>query len=281
MDFDVNNLECEDEFCCLDEDVIIACMDDFNYTIRQRGEDYYNSGKVIKCYKSNHEYYAKVKGKCFDYYDVSVKISNGKINLECSCPCNFNCKHEYAVLMALDYHEYEEVVLKPEIKEVKMSLINLIKKIPADEIKEFLLSSKINLENFDRNLFENYFRGYLPKQSYDYYYNKLYNTLVLDRNYKDIVDNYLNIISQYFSSGVFDYGFEIVKSIIEAFKDSNKLNSEEYIIEKMPVIGMMIRVINRRGSDEIRQEISKWTYTLKDNNFYDNVYLEDIILMIN
>ena len=72
----------------------------------------------------------------------------------------------------------------------------------------------------------------------------------------------------------------MVKSIIEAFNDSKNINSNNYINLKFSTIGLLLRVICRKANSDARQKILDWIVSVRENNFYDNVYLEDTILMI-
>lgn len=66
--------------------------------IIERGEAYLDKIKYLE--KIEDSYYAVVEG--FDYYIVIIKeIEKNKILLHCSCPCEFYCKHIYAVLKAI------------------------------------------------------------------------------------------------------------------------------------------------------------------------------------
>ena len=41
---------------------------------------------------------------------------------------------------------------------------------------------------------------------------------------------------------------------------------------------MYLRILYRKANDELKKEVEKWIKTLVDNNYYDNYYLEDIII---
>ena len=205
----------EDYCFCEEEDLLDEVDDDFGYQIKERGIDYYNSGNIILCCKSNNKYYAKVRGTNDKPYIVNVEITDDGVDYNCTCPCEYPCKHEYAVIMAITNQEYSTVDLKPEMKEKKDTLQNVLKQIPAEEIKEYLLSPKgSDYVCFEMGAFEEYFRKYYPNQSYEYYYNNLYNSLAMDGDYDEIVDSYVNKIKQYISNQEFDESFKIIIAII-------------------------------------------------------------------
>lgn len=279
---DQENMDDSDYLYCTEEELFDELEDDFNYTIKNRGKDYYNSGKVLVCYKHGNKYFAKVQGSSEKPYMVNFEITDYDIDYDCTCPCDFPCKHEYAVLLAIANHKYSYINLKPEIMAKDENFINILNKIPSEEIKEYLISS---IENngviFDMDMFKEHFEKYYPNQSYEYYYNCLYNALTLFPEYTLKFDLYIDKIKYYISTFKYDEGFKIIKSIINAYNDTNTLNSDIYIISVFPTIGMFLRVIYRKCDINTKNEINNWIITIKIENYYNNPYLEDIITMMN
>lgn len=104
----------------------------------------------------------------------------------------------------------------------------------------------------------------------------------IDDEYKDIIKDDINFINQYIIKDEFAEAYKIIKAIIEAHRDSNILNFDDEIIDILPKIGMFLRVINRKCKELTKNEINEWCNQLKkNNNCYDNYYLEDIVLSIN
>ena len=274
-----------DEILYCDEDDLLEEMDDyFEYQIKSRGKKYYEDGNVILCCKidGKNKYYAKVRGSNEKPYIVSVENTFNDVLLNCTCPCDFPCKHEYAVLIAISNREYFVSDLKPEIKKKKSDLKSVLELIPSEEIKDYLLSSKgIDSVCFEMNTFENYFRKYYPNQEYEYYYNNLYNSLSLDNEYEEMTDSYLNMIKQYISGSEYEESLKIIISIINAYNDTNKLNFDDYIVTKFPLIGMYFRIINRKCDEKVKQDLLSFILELKEKNYYNNLFLEDIVFMIN
>jgi len=280
METDTGLKECE---CLFDEKHILQDVDiDFQDKIKKRGKHYYDIGYIINCYKSGSEYHAKVAGSFGNVYDVNVIIEPWGIDFDCTCPCDFPCKHEYATLIAISKQEYKTVNLKPESLEMNIKINDILREIPSEEVKSYLLflveNDKITL---DKELFEEKFIKYFPKKSYEYYYNKLYNSLVLDCNYTDIINSYFIKINRYISSKEFNECFKIIKSIIESYNDSNKLNDNDYIISIFPNLGLYLRIVYRKIDEKGKNNIDNWIRKLSSNNYYDNYYLEDIIFSIN
>lgn len=277
-----NSSNTENIYYCEEEDLLNEVQDNFSYQIKERGKDYYYSGNIVSCSKNNNKYYAKVSGTSDKPYIVKVEIKKDGVEYDCTCPYDFPCKHEYAVLMAITNKEYLNIELKPELKEKKDTLQNILKKIPAEEIKKYLLSSKgVNYVCFEMKSFEDYFEKYYPNQTYEYYYNNLFNALVVDVNYENMIDSYINKIRQYVSNQEFLESFKILKSIINAYNDTNKLNFDDYIINQFPNLGMLLRIIYRKCDFSLRKDIKNWTLELESKNYYNNLYLEDIVIMMN
>lgn len=44
---------------------------------------------------------------------------------------------------------------------------------------------------------------------------------------------------------------------------------------------MPLRITNRKCNEIIKQEIQNWINNLESENYYNNLYLEDIVSMMN
>ena len=149
--------------------------DYFSDSVISRGEDYYESGKVENVSLVGNVFVADVCGN--DDYTVRVIVDDEETLMSCDCPYEDNCKHEYATLLAIQNGDYTEEELKPFVAENRMTVEELIKKIPAEALKKYLLSDNgIANTNFNLDDLEKTFVEYVPKQDYDYYYNNLYNS---------------------------------------------------------------------------------------------------------
>lgn len=70
--------------------------------IIERGKDYFENQMIHNCEKINSTYIAYVQGTDFSTeYKVVISINkdNEITNMECNCPYQNNCKHEYATLL--------------------------------------------------------------------------------------------------------------------------------------------------------------------------------------
>lgn len=256
--------------------------DDFSYQIIERGEDYYDESKVREVYKNRNKYIANVLGSGTQSYNVEITVYDEETaEYQCTCPCTFNCKHEYAVLIAISNLEYKEVELKEPIKEKKIDIKNIIESIPAEEIKRYIMSPEgENKVAFEIDAFTQHFRSYYPKSPYEYYYNNLFNDMVLDKNYVSKIESYIDMAKDYLKGNDFAEVFKIIKSIIEAYNDTNKLNFDDYVFDVIGKLSMLLRIIYRKANDEVKKQIREWSGKLARLNYYDNYYLEDLILSL-
>lgn len=255
--------------------------DDFNKHEKHLGREYYKNGKIVSLVKTQNHYRAKVSGhdKHMYHVDIHLHLEEGYADYTCDCPCDFSCKHIYAVMLALKDKNLKVVELKEEAKEIKLTVAEMIEKIPAEELKEYIVGD-LGKETvaFDRERLEQYFAKYLPRQSYNYYYNNLYNALVLDGYNHDILGKYLKRIQGALSNRDYIEAYYVCKSIIEASKDTANLNKWQKLIDSFPMLAMDLRIIYRKADEELKTTIGIWMKILKKRNYYDCVYLEDIVL---
>lgn len=85
----------------------------FDYLIVQRGRRYYSESKVEFLEKIDECYYAVVGGT--EKYVVIIRYDEDskKMQVYCSCPCEFYCKHMYAVILAIrnkDFNKFYKIV---------------------------------------------------------------------------------------------------------------------------------------------------------------------------
>ena len=262
--------------------IIDEQLNNFQHQIVKRGENYYKSGNVIQVIKNKNFFIAKVKGS--NYYEVKINIDNDSktLSCNCTCPCEFLCKHEYAVLLAIKNKKYIEKELKEEIVKNNISLNELIQNIPATELKDYILKIIFN-KNFsdylvlDFNDFEVDFLKYLPSQSYEYYYNNLYNYVMIN---DEIRFDCKYIIKDLINSEKYEEAFFIIKAFIEVANDTKHFEKVEIMVNKYSDIALFLRIIFRKSNDDLKNNIKDWLDKITRNNYYDSVYLEDMILNI-
>lgn len=92
----------EFDFNLFDGDIDIL----FNYPIIQRGKKYYAESKVKFLEKINERYFAIVEGTEKYLVIISYNDEEERMKVYCSCPCEFYCKHIYAVILAIRNNEF-------------------------------------------------------------------------------------------------------------------------------------------------------------------------------
>lgn len=73
----------------------------FSYQIVQRGKKYFEESKVQFLEKIDDRYFAIVEGTEKYLTIIKYKEEEKKMQVYCSCPCEFYCKHMYAVILAI------------------------------------------------------------------------------------------------------------------------------------------------------------------------------------
>lgn len=254
-----------DENRCYFDDQIIA-----------RGEKYYEDGKVGNVKKLGNVFVSDIYGS--DKYTVRIMVDEeDEIYMSCDCPYEDHCKHEYATLLAIQNGDYEEKELKPYIVEKSLRLDELIRKIPAEALKKYILSDN-GMKNtcFDMDDLEKTFMDYVPKQEYNYYYNNLYNSCLLRDDEASLYDSYFDKIRDYIDAADYEQAFYIIKSLIEVTHD---LDID--IVSDYPELGMYLRISYRKADKEVKKIIEKYIMSLIFDHYYNNCYLEDMIININ
>lgn len=263
------------------EELVNMEMEEFQYQIQQRGKEYYEKGNVKSLVRTGDTFIAKVEGS--EMYNVKVHIDTegDYVHYQCDCPYEWPCKHEYAVLMAILNKDYSAVELKQEIKKHNLTTEELIKLIPAEELKNYILSPiGKDYVCFEIEHLEESFAKYIPIQSYEYYYNNLYNALTIEGYETRLLNDYLRSLKTIINSKKYVEAFSIIRAIIEATNDTGHLDKWDSLIDAFPVIGMHLRIVYRKSSNELRNAIDKWINKLETNDYHNNIYLEDIILTI-
>ena len=73
----------------------------FNDKVILSGEDVYNEKRVRFLEKIQQSYYAVVEGNNDKLYTVIIDQFDKNIRMNCTCPCEFRCKHMYAALKTI------------------------------------------------------------------------------------------------------------------------------------------------------------------------------------
>ena len=99
----------------------------FDYQIVKRGKEYYDEGRVLFLEKVGDRYFSVVGGK--GLYVIIIKYDEDKKTAQvyCSCPCEFKCKHIYAVLLAIrnnKFHKFYKITHKNNDMELLDRIMN-------------------------------------------------------------------------------------------------------------------------------------------------------------
>ena len=79
----------------------------FSYQICQRGKKYFEEERIKFLEKIDDRYFAVVEGT--EKYLTIIKYNEEekKMQVYCSCPCEFYCKHMYAVILSIRKKEFK------------------------------------------------------------------------------------------------------------------------------------------------------------------------------
>lgn len=90
----------------IDLDLFNDDIDDiFSYNITKRGLDYYENDKVLYLEKVDDRYFSVVLGNEKYVTVIRYNEEKKKLSVYCSCPCDFYCKHIYAVILSIRNNE--------------------------------------------------------------------------------------------------------------------------------------------------------------------------------
>lgn len=258
--------------------------DEFEYQIVKREINYYKKKNVLAVYKSGNTYYSHViSDNDVDEYNVKISETEDGLDMSCDCPYNYPCKHEYATLLAIDNKDIKDIELLPEVEFISYDLHDIIEKIPSDELKQFIVDrvSTTRLVFNDMEIFNRVFYKYIPIQKEEYYYNKLYNMLIMKFDTDELIDEYMKSIKQYIDYKNYKQAFIIIKSLVNAYYRVEKNSSLEIIEEGLfAKLGMYARIVYRKIDENEKEDINNWVNELTEQDFYNDVYLEDMILTL-
>lgn len=258
--------------------------DEFEYQIIKRGISYFKKKNVIAVYKNGNNYYSNViSDNGVDEYNVKITESEDGFDMECNCPCYYPCKHEYATLLAIDNNDIKDVKLLPEPEYISYELHEVIDKIPSEELKKYIIEKvkTTRLVFNDIETFNRQFNKHIPIQKEEYYYNRLYNKLVMKMSVNELISDYMNVTKQYIDYKNYKQAFVIIRSLVNAFYKVEKNTSLEHLEDGIIAkLGMYLRIIYRKIKEDEKPKINDWINELTKQVFFGDVYLEDMILTI-
>lgn len=168
----------------------------FNDTIIARGKEIYQFEKLeIPRFLSNSLLAMEIDGK--DKYKLQLKINEKTIDMSCTCPCSFPCKHKVAFLFTIQNNLDE--VMKSFSEPILMSDYIYVPKTYSQSIKTFAANIRYNYKTLISSLSArfNYREQSRLKVLIDDFYNKIKN--LLDKQNKEeafeAFDVYLEILA--------------------------------------------------------------------------------------
>lgn len=261
------------------EKLIKKYEDLFEKQIIYRGKEYHQNGMVRKVFKSGNTYISKVAGSYRNEYTIHIEIDKNGIEMHCDCPYHDNCKHEYATLMAIDNKEYKAIKLLPVEEPEEINISELMKAIPEEKLKKYIAECfEIDDEMYKDDFIEE-FEVYLPEKPREYFYNTLFNEFQLE-TFSYNFGKFIKLAEKSLEYKKYQYAFLIVASIIEAYKDSQYEDKQKVVFINYNTFATIIRIAKRKGNKTLQAGIQKWIESLKNKNYYDDIYLEDMIEMI-
>lgn len=94
------------------------------------------------------------------------------------------------------------------------------------------------------------------------------------------ITTFLNLAKSSLENGKYEYTFTISSCIIDAGKESSYCDCNEILSDQYSKIGMFIRISYRKGNEELKRNIEAWIKKYEGKNYYNDIYLEDMILQI-
>lgn len=260
--------------------------DEFAPQVRARGVGYYNDEMVYKCFKAKDDYIAKVFSSDDDMtYTVRIELQNDELVMSCTCPYEDNCKHEYATLLCIDNKKYSGLELLPFIDKEEPLLVEFLQNIPEKELKQYLVKlAHIDNFNITEESLKNHFAQYLTKDTREYFYNTLYNTILMDDCPMYLINDFADKVRTYVDAKDYEYAFLILSTIIDALFETKKNIMVNIDTEKLMDIylklGTYVRICYRKSNDELKAQIKQWIAKFENEQFNGDAYLEDFLLSI-
>lgn len=123
------------------------------------------------------------------------------------------------------------------------------------------------------------FEVYCPEKSKEFFYNRLYNDFIINIPIFNM-QKFLRLARKSVERGKYSYAFDIVSAIIDAAKESGFEDSQDIVFNEYGKMGMIIRIAYRKGNKTVKNKINKWVEKITENEYYNDIYLEDMILTI-
>lgn len=252
----------------------------FESSVLERGHEYYLKGKVRGVEVSSDKIKAFVYGRSI--YHVVIDLVDGDIhNLSCDCPYTWGngCKHEAAVLYAVEAGDYEQ------IKKVEPSdSIAVLQQISKEELIQYL-ATHLESDHSFRLDFTAHFGAYFSASSSDFlneWYDIRYrnsdrhgfidysNTRDFSIDMKDLSEK-MSKAAKHHPKAVFDALTEIYYGLIDLPIDDSNGTTGEIATELQ---GVMMDCFQYEDA-EFMEEIQAWVLKAIDDEDLENYCLDE------
>ncbi len=220
----------------------------FDKNMILRGINYFNNGVVDNIKRDGYNYYSTLKN--IDNYHIKININekNEIVSMNCDCPYEGNCKHEYAVLLKIKEENYKKNInniQKDEsntysIKENEIDyIINILKDISKVKWKKIKLN-----EEYKNELIENGFDlDSINVPSIPDYPNELIGFFVYLNKIKFFDENYLFNVSKIQNERISDLNLSEIRTFLTYMYKQE--SSSTGLIARYIENGKLIQLLDR------------------------------------
>ena len=106
--------------------------------------------------------------------------------------------------------------------------------------------------------FKSEFKNYFPKEKYIHYYNKLYNCIMTNQEYDELIIDYISYIEEYIRDNDYLEAFKIIKSIFEVEKDIENKDFSEVLSYMREPLNKLLQVVSDKSNETIKKQIKEW-----------------------
>lgn len=220
----------------------------FDKNMISRGINYFNNGIIDNLKKEEYNYYSTLKN--IDNYHIRINLNekNEIVSMNCDCPYEGNCKHEYAVILKIKEENYKNKVSSTSndelntynIKEKEIEyIIDVLKSINKVKWKKIKLS-----EEYKNELIENGFDlDSINVPSIPDYPNELIEFFVYLNKIKFFDENYLFNVSKIQNERISDLNLSEIRTFLTYMYKQE--SSSTGLIARYIENGKLIQLLDR------------------------------------
>lgn len=250
----------------------------FTATILSRGEEYYQRGEVCHIYKREDGYEARVQG-C-ELYNVRIMTDEEGKFLSASCDCPYclsgkNCKHEAALLFALENGEPVLGMLNNTVYEKQdvSELCNIVVDMDGDWVKS-ILASLVADNTVAADFLYSKVIGSHPELLYKYVLNAIrmivedsmsfYETDMIIRVFHSHLDSFIKQKKQSVEIN------RIIFDSLQVIRRNRNYNPYNFKSVADDILSMLSLIWDEADADT-KNEISKLYNSLLASSLYDEI----------